>query len=68
MIRDGRELAAARIEAGLSLYELADYVRLGGTTEKGAQRLRFIEQGKIALSGPLAVAAQAICSGWRDSE
>lgn len=65
MIRTGEDLAAARLEMRLSLYAMADLLRLGGTSEKGAQRIRSIEQGRIPVSGPLAVATEALLSGWR---
>ena len=65
MIRTGNDMRSAREKMGWSQYQLADALRLGGSTEKGAQRIREIEAGKRQITGPVAVATEALLSGWR---
>jgi transcriptional regulator with XRE-family HTH domain len=55
----------ARESLGWSQYELADALNLGGTTEKGAQRVREMESGARPISGPIVRLMEAFADGWR---
>jgi hypothetical protein len=59
------ELHAARQQLGWSVYEMADALRLGGSSEKGGQRVREMESGAKEISGPVAVAVEAFLTGFR---
>jgi len=59
------ELHDARLRLGWSIYELADALNLGGSTEKGAQRVREMVAGKRPISGPIARLMEAFEDGWR---
>ena len=65
MIATGQDVRQAREHMQLSLYELADLLRMGADSKKGADYLRQIEGGKRRLSGPLALSLEALLSGWR---
>jgi len=65
MIATGQDVREAREAMGYSLYELADLLRMGSDSKKGADYLRQIEGGKRQLSGVLCVALEALLSGWR---
>lgn len=63
MIRTPADLKAARRALGWSLSEMAGALRLSG--DKGAQRVREMEDGAKPLTGPVTVAVEAFLSGWR---
>lgn len=65
MIETAKDLKDARRTMGLSTYAMADMLRLGPTTEKGAASLREMENGKRRLTGPICQLADALLSGWR---
>ncbi len=44
---------------------MADALRLGGSSEKGGQRVREMESGTKEISGPVAVAVEAFLTGFR---
>ncbi len=44
---------------------MARALRLAGTPEKAAARVREMEAGKRDISGPVQVAVEALLSGWR---
>lgn len=59
------EFRARRIRLGLTQYELADALNLGGSTEKGAQRVREMEAGARPITGPIERLMEAFADGWR---
>lgn len=59
------DLKAARQELGWSLRHLAQALRLAGTPEKAATRVREMEDERRDISGPVAVAVEAFLTGWR---
>jgi transcriptional regulator with XRE-family HTH domain len=61
----GDEMREARVSLDWSQYELADALNLGGTTAKGAQRVREMEAGDRPISGPIARLMEAFADGWR---
>lgn len=65
MITTPRELKAARCEMGLSIYEFADLLRLGPTTERGGKSVREMESGTRRITGPVSQLTSALLSGWR---
>jgi len=44
---------------------MARALRLAGTPEKAAARVREMEAGRREISGPVQVAVEALLSGWR---
>jgi len=44
---------------------MARALRLAGTPDKAATRVREMESGNRPISGPVAVAVEAFLSGWR---
>lgn len=57
----------AREHMGLSKWELAKILRLGGGSPKhGSDTIRRIEQGQTP-PGPYQVALEALLTGWRPS-
>lgn len=59
------DLKAARQELGWSLRTMARALRLAGTPDKAATRVREMEDGRREISGPVAVAVEAFLTGWR---
>lgn len=59
------DLKAARHELGWSLRQMARALRLAGTPEKAATRVREMEDGRREISGPVCVAVEAFADGWR---
>jgi len=59
------DLKAARHRLGWSLRQMARALRLAGTPDKAATRVREMESGNRPISGPVAVAVEAFLSGWR---
>lgn len=68
MIETREQLKAARVQLGLSTYQLADILRLGPTTERGGKSVREMETGHRRISGPVSVIVEALLSGWRPPE
>jgi cytoskeletal protein RodZ len=58
VIRDGADFKRARRELHLSLNETAGILRCS------SHYLRDIEIGRKEISGPVAVAMEALLSGW----
>jgi hypothetical protein len=65
MIVTGEDLRRAREELGWTVYRLGTALRLGGSVEKGGQRVRELERGARQMSGPIAVAVEAFVAGFR---
>lgn len=61
----GPQLKAARMILGWDEGTMARALRLAGTPEKAAARVREMELGKRDISGPVQVAVEALLSGWR---
>ena len=59
------DLKAARQSLGWSLRQMARALRLAGTPEKAATRVREMESGTRPISGPVMVAVEAFLTGWR---
>lgn len=56
------EFQAARKKLGLSVNEMADALRL--SPENGGRKVRRFESGGVKISGPVAVAVEAMLSGF----
>ncbi|MGQ2990857.1 MAG: hypothetical protein ACT6RD_03605 [Brevundimonas sp.] len=61
----GPQLKAARMILGWDEATMARALRLAGTPDKAAARVREMELGKRDISGPVQVAVEALLSGWR---
>jgi len=61
----GPQLKIARQILGWDEATMARALRLAGTPEKAAARVREMELGKRDISGPVQVAVEALLSGWR---
>lgn len=59
------DLKAARHELGWSLRQMARALRLAGTPDKAATRVREMESGARPISGPVMVAVEAFLTGFR---
>lgn len=59
------DLKAARKSLGWSLRTMARALRLAGTAEKAATRVREMESGSRPISGPVCVSVEAFLDGWR---
>jgi transcriptional regulator with XRE-family HTH domain len=59
------DLKAARQSLGWSLRQMARALRLAGTDEKAATRVREMEGGRREISGPVCVSVEAFLTGWR---
>ena len=59
------DLKAARHALGWSLRQMARALRLAGTPEKAATRIREMEDARRDISGPVMVAVEAFLTGWR---
>jgi len=59
------DLKAARARLGWSLRQMARALRLAGTPDKAATRVREMEDGRRDISGPVAVAVEAFLDGFR---
>ena len=64
----GDDLEAARRRLGLSVYQLGAALRLKGNRASQGQYVRELESGRRDLSGPVAVAVEAMLDGWRPAE
>jgi hypothetical protein len=67
------DLKAARQRLGWSLRQMARALRLAGTPEKAATRVREMEDGRREISGPVCVAVESFLDGfrpesWRDGD
>ncbi len=61
-------LKAARHRLGWSVAKLADALRLDDPANKGARRVRAMEDGSREITGPIAAAMAAkapLSRGWR---
>lgn len=67
MIETASDFFNARRKMGLSLCEMADLLRLGGDSKRGADYVHKLETGKRAISGPIAAHMEALLDGWRPS-
>ena len=56
------KLKQARQALGYSLTDMADALRLSGTT--GPTTIRKMEAGKVNISGPVSVAVEAMLKGF----
>lgn len=63
-----RQLRVARTMLDWDEATMARALRLGGTPEKAAARVREMELGKRDISGPVQVAVEAFLSGWRPAD
>lgn len=59
------QLRAARLILGWDEWQMARALRLAGTPDKAAARVREMETGRRDISGPVQVAVEALLSGWR---
>lgn len=59
------DLKAARHRLGWSLRQMARALRLAGTPEKAATRVREMEDGRREISGPVLRCVEAFLTGWR---
>jgi hypothetical protein len=59
------DLKTARQILGWSLRQMAEALRLAGTPEKAATRVREMEGGRRDISGPVCVSVEAFLTGWR---
>lgn len=64
MIETPADLKSARHALGWSVSEMARALRMGDT-DQAAKRLREMESGRRDISGPVAVAVEALLTGWR---
>lgn len=64
MIQTGADLSAARKRLGMSVYALARALRLGGEREQSGKRVREMENGARPVTGPVAVAVEAMLEGF----
>lgn len=62
MIRTGRDVKVARAKLGMSVNELRDALRLSPKT--GSRAIRRWEIGEIPITGPAAVAIEAMLDGF----
>lgn len=59
------QMRAARQLLGWTEEQMGSALRLAGTPEKIAARVRDMEAGRRDISGPVQVATEALLSGWR---
>ncbi len=64
MIATGADLADARQALGMSVFELGFALRLEGGRKKAGDRVREMERGVRPVSGPVAVAVEAMLKGF----
>lgn len=62
MIKTGSDLKLARKALGLSINDMAQALRL--KPENGSRTIRRVEAGDSDLSGPVAVAVEAMLRGF----
>lgn len=62
MIRNGKQLKQARMDLGLSIGELSDALRLSPAS--GNRMIRRMENNDINVTGPVAVAMEAMLAGY----
>lgn len=62
MIRTADDVKAAKKQLGMSVYEIADALRLSPTT--GSTTVRRWINGRTPISGPAAVALEAMLNGY----
>jgi predicted transcriptional regulator len=62
MIYDGDDLREARLELGYTVTELAVALRM--KPESGNRTIRRIEAGDKEVTGPIAVAVEAMLEGF----
>ena len=77
MISTAEDLTKARVRLGMSYNQLAFAVGLDSDAKradgkpvgwnKAGSRIREMEQGRRQISGPIAVAVEAMLTGWRPS-
>jgi hypothetical protein len=65
MITTGTDLWKARLRLGWSALEMADALRLEGSDANKRRFVQQVEDGKRALSGPVAVACESFLAGFR---
>ena len=59
---NGADAKAARKQLGLTVNELADALRL--SPQNGGRKVRRWEAGDVPVSGPVAVAIEAMLNGF----
>ena len=59
---NGADAKAARKQLGLTVNELADALRL--SPQNGGRKVRRWEAGEVPVSGPVAVAIEAMLNGF----
>lgn len=59
------EMKLARQVLAWDHAQMARALRLAGTPDKAATRVREMEAGRRDISGPVQVAVEALLSGWR---
>lgn len=64
MITTGDDLKAARESLGMSTYDLGYALRLAGDHKRVGLRVREYESGRFPVSGPIAVAVEAMLAGF----
>lgn len=63
---NGADAKAARKQLGLTVNELADALRL--SPQNGGRKVRRWEAGDVPVSGPVAVAIEAMLNGFYPKE
>jgi len=59
------ELRVARQILGWDHDQMARALRLAGTPDKAAARVKEMEAGRRDISGPVQALVEALLSGWR---
>lgn len=62
MIEDGEDFRSARKSLGFSIADMGQALRL--KPENSSRTIRRIESGNSAVSGPVAVAVEAMLKGF----
>ena len=62
---DAAQLRQARTSLGWSLYQMADALEIGTSTEQGAKRVREMEERRRLIPGPVKVAVRAFLGGYK---
>ena len=61
----GSEAREIRHRLGLSLPKMSALLRLADGRPHGERTLRRWERGEVSIPGPMAVAIEALGTGWR---
>lgn len=66
MIRTARDVKRARAQLGMTVNELRDALRLSPKT--GGRAIRRWETGQVPITGPAAVAMEAMLAGYEPEQ